>query len=279
MNAKTKCAALAAVVCGILAGAAGALAQGGEAPSPAVQPPTLDLSEPTTEDIDRILDRLDDLYRSKSSIAEVTLTVTKPRRKRTLTMKTWSLGKEKALIAIRSPAREKGIATLKVEKNLWNYMPRTSRTIRIPPSMMLGSWMGSDFTNDDLVRESSLRKDFYSRLIGRSEDPAGWRIELKAKEGTVGLWDRIEYILNPSATLPLQAKYYDRKGRLARVMDFTDVKQFGERKVPSRLVLTPIAKNGKPEKGRTTELLYKDIRFDVHVPESTFSLSRLERKR
>ena len=292
MNAKTKCSALATVACVILMGASQALAQDGESTPPAEETPILDPSEPevaeksivnpsklTAEDIDGILDRLDDLYRSKSSIAEVSLTVTKPRRKRTLTMKTWSLGKDKALIVIRAPAREKGVATLKVDKNLWNYMPRTSRTIRIPPSMMLGSWMGSDFTNDDLVRESSLRKDFYSRLIGKSEDPVGWRIELKAKEGTVGLWDRIEYILNSSATLPLQAKYYDRKGRLARVMDFTDVKQFGERKVPSRMVLTPIGKNGKPEKGCVTELLYKDIKFDANVPESTFSLSRLERGR
>jgi outer membrane lipoprotein-sorting protein len=271
--------ALAVVACVILTGTAGALARDGEAPPPAEDTPILDPSKLAAEDIDGILDRLDDLYRSKSSIAEVSLTVTKPRRKRTLTMKTWSLGKDKALIVIRAPAREKGVATLKVDKNLWNYLPRTSRTIRIPPSMMLGSWMGSDFTNDDLVRDSSLRKDFDSRLIGKSKDPVGWKIELQAKEGTVGLWDRIQYIITLDATLPLQAEYYDRKGRLARVMDFTDIKQFGKRKIPSRMVLTPIGKNGKPEKGRKTELLYKNIKFDANVPESTFSLSRLERGR
>lgn len=265
--------------CVMLMGASIALAQGSGDAAPSGKSPDLDQPRITEEYVETILDRLDDLYGSKSSIAEVSLTVTTPRRKRTLTMMIWSLGEEKALIVIQSPAREKGMATLKVEEDLWNYMPRTSRTIRIPPSMMLGSWMGSDFTNDDLVRESSLRKDFDSRLAGRSDDPAGWTIELKAKEGTVGLWDRIEYVVNDDATLPLRAKYYDRKGRLARVMDFTDVKQFGDRKVPSRLVLTPIAENGKPEKGRTTELLYKEIEFDADVPESTFSLSRLERKR
>ncbi len=106
-------------------------------------------------DVDAVVKYFEDLYRSDSSISVAKLTVTKPRRKRTLEMKIWTRGEEKALIVIRNPARERGTATLKVDKNLWNYLPRIKRTIRIPPSMMLASWMGSDFTNDGLVKESS----------------------------------------------------------------------------------------------------------------------------
>jgi outer membrane lipoprotein-sorting protein len=273
------CRITASAVCVLAVCGTSALAQEGEAEPGEDAPPIVDASKLTTADIDRILDRLDDLFRSASSIAEVELTVVKPRRTRTMSMKMWTLGEEKALIVIQSPAREKDTATLKVDKNLWNYLPRIGRTIRIPPSMMLGSWMGSDFTNDDLVRDSSLRKDFDARLLGKSAKPAGWAIELKAKEGTVGLWDRIEYVLNPSATLPLEAKYYDRKGRLSRVMQFTDVRQFGKRRIPSRMLLIPIDKTGNPEKGRQTQMLYKDIEFDADVPESTFNLSRLEQAR
>ena len=107
-----------------------------------------------------IIKHIDDMYRSRSSISRLKLIVTKLRNKRTLTMKTWTKGEEKVLVIIEAPPREKGTATLKIERNLWNYLPRIRRTIRIPPSMMLTSWMGSDFTNDDLVHEASFHKDY-----------------------------------------------------------------------------------------------------------------------
>jgi len=236
----------------------------------------LTLIDPETGELalERLLNWLDDLYRADSSVAEMTLTVTKPRRTRTMTMKAWTLGTEKALIVIEAPAREKGTATLKVGKNLWNYLPRIARTIRIPPSMMMSSWMGSDFTNDDLVRESSLLDDYEAEVVGRSDDPDGWLINLKAKEGTVGLWDRVEYVVSPDGRLPLLAKYYDRKGRLARTMTFSDVREFDGRRIPARLELTPVDKEGY-----TTVLVYDDLKFGVDLPESMFSLSQLERHR
>jgi outer membrane lipoprotein-sorting protein len=226
-----------------------------------------ELIDPETGELalDRLLDWLDDLYRADSSIAQMT---------RTLTMKAWTLGTEKALLVVEAPARDKGTATLKVGKNLWNYLPRIARTIRIPPSMMMSSWMGSDFTNDDLVRESSLLDDYEARVVGRSDDPEGWLIDLKAKEGTVGLWDRVEYVVSPDGRLPLQARYYDRKGRLARTMTFSDVREFDGRRVPARLELVPTDKED-----RKTVLVYDELEFNVELPESMFSLSQLERHR
>jgi outer membrane lipoprotein-sorting protein len=225
-------------------------------------------------DLDRLLKYLDDLYRAESSIATMSLTVTKPRNTRTLRMKAWSKGTDRALIVIESPARDKGTATLKIGKNLWNYLPRIARKIRIPPSMMLSSWMGSDFTNDDLVRESSFLDDFDGEVVGRSEDPEGWHVNLVAKEGVVGLWEKIEYVMSLDGKIPLQAKYYDRKGRLSRVMEFTDVRDFGGRRIPARLLLTPVDKEGNQ-----TEMVYEEMSFNVEVPERMFSLSELERKR
>jgi hypothetical protein len=194
-------------------------------------------------------------------------------------MRTWSKGTEKALIVIDAPPKFKGYATLKVEDNLWNYMPRIARTIRVPPSMMLGSWMGSDFTNDDLVRESSLLDDFEGRLIGRSKDPPGWLVELQAREGAVGVWQRIEYTVSPDGRTPLQAAYYDRKNRLARVMTFDEVRDFGERRVPAHMVLIPTDRDQAPLPDRRTELRYLEIEFDAEVGDEIFSLSNLERTR
>ena len=225
-------------------------------------------------DLDAVVKYFEDLYRSDCSISVAKLTVTKPRRKRTLEMKIWTQGEEKALIVIRNPARERGTATLKVDKNLWNYLPRIKRTIRIPPSMMLASWMGSDFTNDDLVKDSSYSKDYVYELVGPSEEPRGWLVRFTARPDIVGLWNRFELILTEDARVPIEAKYYDRKDRLARVMHWSDVKVFDGKRIPSRMTLTPADKEG-----HITEMVYLDIDFDVTVPDATFSLSNLEQRR
>ena len=244
-------------------------------------------------DIDAAVDYFENLYRSDSSISVAELIIKRPRNTRTLTMKAWTRGEEKALVVIQSPPREEGVATLRVGDNLWNYFPRIRRTIRIPPSMMQSAWMGSDFTNDDLVRETSYDEDYTYELVGRSEDPSGWLIRFKAKPDVVGLWNSIELIVSDDGKIPLEAKYYDRKDRLARTMLWSDVKEFDGRRIPARMTLLPRDKNeewreehpdkaaemAKGEYPYKTEMIYEDIDFDVDVPESTFSLSRLERKR
>ena len=225
-------------------------------------------------DLDAVVKYFEDMYRSESSISEVELKITKPRSKRTLGMKVWTKGEEKVLIVIQSPAREKGTATLRVEKNLWNYLPRIRRTIRIPPSMMLTSWMGTDFTNDDLVRESSYSEDYTYKFVGHSEKPEGWLINFDAKPEVVGLWKRFELVVSEDGRIPIQAKYFDRKDRHARTIYWSEVKDFDGHIIPSKMTLVP-----EDKQGHKTELVYSDIDFDVQVSENMFSLSELERKR
>lgn len=225
-------------------------------------------------DLDALVDHFEDLYQADSSTAEMELTITKPRRTRTMRMKAWSRGDEKTLIVVEAPAREKGTATLKVDKNLWNYLPRIKRTIRIPPSMMLSSWMGSDFTNDDLVRKSSFKEDYAYELVGPSQDPPGWIVRFVAKPGVVGLWQRFEVTMSEDGLVPLRAHYYDRKGRLSRTMHWDDVKDFNGRLIPAHLTMIPMDKEG-----HKTEMTYLSLDFDAEVPESMFSLSRLEQNR
>ncbi|MCH2108788.1 MAG: outer membrane lipoprotein-sorting protein [Polyangiaceae bacterium] len=219
-------------------------------------------------------ERMDKVYRAKTTIGRIEMTIVKPGRTRTMRMKIWTSGQEKSLIVLESPARDTGTATLKVDKNLWNYLPKISRTVRIPPSMMLGSWMGSDFTNDDLVKDASYANDFNASWAGPSTSPAGWIMRMTAKEGKVGLWKKIEMSVNEDATLPTQARYYDRRDRLARTMFFEDVKTLGGRKVPSVMRIVPSDKQDE-----YTQMKYIDMQFDAEVPASTFSLSRLKRGR
>jgi len=227
----------------------------------------------TPPDVQALLRRLDDLYRSKSSIARIEILATNPRATRSLRLKAWTRGEEQVLVVIEAPPREVGTATLRVGENLWNYLPRIARTIRVPPSMMLGSWMGTDFTNDDLVKESSLRKDFTTRVDRRSESPPGWWLALEVKPEVVGRWARIE-ILVSDEDLPVEERHFDRKGRLARTMRFDEVKLLGGRRVPSHIVLTPA-----DTEGQKTEMRYLEVQFDVPISDDTFSLSRLEQNR
>jgi outer membrane lipoprotein-sorting protein len=225
----------------------------------------------TRPDVEALLTHIDDLYRSTASIARMEILVVTPRTTRSLRLKAWTRGEDEALIVIEAPPREAGTATLRVGENLWNYLPRIARTIRVPPSMMLGSWMGTDFTNDDLVKESSLRKDFTSRIDRRSESPAGWWVTLEVKPGVVGRWSRIEMLVSDER-LPVEERHFDRKGRLARTMSFDDLRVLGGRRLPTHLVLTPT-----DQEGQRTEMRYLEAQFNAVIPDDTFSLARLER--
>jgi outer membrane lipoprotein-sorting protein len=224
-------------------------------------------------DVDALLARLDSLYRSSSSIARIEVLVVTPRSTRSPKMTAWSRGETESLVVIDAPAREEGTATLRVGDNLWNYLPRIARTIRVPPSMMLGAWMGTDFTNDDLVKASSLRKDYAARVDRRSTSPEGWWLTLDVKPGVVGRWSKIEVLVSDDA-LPIEERHYDRKGRIARTMKFDGVTSMDGRRIPAHLTLTPV-----DVEGQRTEMRYLDIKFDVTLPGDTFSLARLERGR
>jgi outer membrane lipoprotein-sorting protein len=224
--------------------------------------------------IETVIRVMDELYRSSSSVSRMEVTIEKGDKVRSMVMKAWTKGLDKALVVIEEPARDKGTATLKVDQNLWNYLPKIGRTVRIPPSMMLSSWMGSDFTNDDLVREASYQQDFDAAWGARSASPSGWTLVLTAKPGLVGLWKRLEMVLDDTGRLPLLARYYDRKDRLGRTMYFEEVRSHGGRQIPSVMRLVPA---DKPE--QSTRMRYLELQFDADVPDATFSLSRLERGR
>ena len=238
-----------------------------------MSPPHPRAAGPDQPDVAALLQHLDDLYRAKSSIARIQIDVTGARSTRSMRLRAWTRGEEEVLVLIEAPPREAGTATLRVGNNLWNYLPKIARTIRVPPAAMLGSWMGTDFTNDDLVKESSLRKDFVARIDRRSDAPAGWWLVLDVKPDVVGRWSRIELLVSDER-LPVQERHYDRKGRLARTMRFDDVKVLGGRRLPALVSLVPT-----DSAGQRTEMRYLDVQFNVPLPDDTFSLSRLEQIR
>lgn len=216
--------------------------------------------------------KLDELYRSSSSVATATMTVVTPDYERTLKIKSWSKGMDLTLIRILYPPKERGTATLKREGEMWNYLPKIQKTLRVPPSMMLSSWMGSDLTNDDLVRRTSWEKDYTSTL---SEDPKTQTALLTyvPKEGAPVTWSKVEGRFDLKSFLPEAIAFYDEKGRKVRVMEFSNVGPLGGRTVPRRITVTPLEED---KKGRKTTIQYDEATFEAGIAADFFNLARLK---
>lgn len=219
--------------------------------------------------------KLDELYRSSTSRGEMTMIVTTPHYTRTLKMKAWTRGMDDTLIRIVSPRKEKGTATLKKGNEMWNYLPKIRKTIRIPPSMMMGSWMGSDFTNDDLVRETSWEKDYFVSFA-KSPPPGLTGLVYRPKPEAPVTWSRVVGYFNTKSQLPTKMEYYDEKGRLVRVMTFDDIREIGGRTIPARMTLTPLSKD---KKGHSTVMIYHKMEFDIPLRDNLFSLTALRKDR
>jgi len=230
-------------------------------------------SSPAPPKVEEILKRVDELYRSRSSYAEIEMLVVTPHYRRRLRLQCWTKGQDRTFIRIVSPKKDRGIATLRIGKNMWNYFPRIKRVMKVPPSMMMGSWMGSDFTNDDLVKESTLLEDYVAKLLPSPPgEEAYYYIELRPKEQTVSLWGRIILVVRRADYLPVREEYYDEKGKKVRVLYFEEIKEMGGRVIPTVLRMVPLNKNG-----RYTVIRYLKAAFDEPIDEAIFSQHHLQR--
>jgi hypothetical protein len=225
------------------------------------------LSDPT-----EIVDCVDRIMRGDSSQGISTMEVVTENWDRAMEMQVWSLGTDHALVRILSPRKDAGTATLKAGTEIWNYLPRVDRTIKIPASLMSASWMGSHFTNDDLVKESRLIEDYEITLAyeGDRDGIDVWEFDLIPRPEAPVVWGRIAYQVRKSDTMPVWARYYDEDGELVRTMTFFDYRELGGRLVPAAMRVVP---EDKPDE--YTEFRYSDLEFDVELDEEFFSLRRL----
>lgn len=216
-----------------------------------------------------LLTQMDQLYQQDSAQARMSMHIVTPDFERTLTMDSWSLGLDYALVRVLEPVRDRGVSTLKRDDEMWNFLPRVNRTVRVSPSMMMGSWMGSDFTNDDLMRETSWVDEYDVRL---EEQGDLYVLHLIPREQTVTVWGAMEITLRQSDLLPVSQRYFDESGALMRVMEFSDIRDFGGVTLPATMTLRPV---NKP--GQITRITYEALSFDVDLDESFFSLQNLRR--
>ncbi len=222
-------------------------------------------------DLGVLLDKVDDVARGGSSHALITMAVKTDRYERTVQLEVWSEGSDKSLVVIREPAKEAGVATLMVGDQLWNYMPRVDRTVKLPAAMMSDGWMGSHVTNDDLVKSSRMADDYDAELRHQPDAThSTWMLSLTPKPEAPVVWGRLEVELTADE-LPLAIAYYDEDGRLERTMSWEDPRDFDGRRVPAVLLVKPA------DSTEYTRITYDSLAFDmVHDP-STFTLQALRR--
>jgi len=228
------------------------------------------------QDITEIIKKADEKFRGTSSQGEMTMIIQRPTWSREVSMKNWTLGNDYSMIYITAPAKEKGQVFLKRHNEMWNWVPSIERMIKIPPSMMMQSWMGSDFTNDDLVRESSLVKDYSQKLIGEEtiDGYACYKAELTPHPDAPVVWGKILMWVSKDDYYWLKAEYYDEDNKLVNTEILSDIKQMDDRKMPTRLEMIPA-----DEKGNKTILIFKNIKFNVNLNESFFSQQNMKRIR
>ncbi|MEN8141206.1 MAG: outer membrane lipoprotein-sorting protein [Thermodesulfobacteriota bacterium] len=220
------------------------------------------------EIITKVVDNLD----GKTAVLEFRMEVKTRRSKRTMTMESYSQGHDRSFVKILYPRKDAGITFLKVDKAMWQYVPRIEKVIKIPASMMLQSWMGSDFTNDDLVKESSLADDYESRLI--SEDERSHLLELIPRPEAPVVWGKIIMAVSRAHYLPEKVSYYDEEGGLVRELYYREVRKFGSHFYPSSWQMIPRT----PDKaGHETNITVIKATFDEPVDPAYFSKRALKR--
>ncbi len=222
-------------------------------------------------DVRTLLKKVDDLYRSEASYAEVQMMIVTPDWERTMEMVAWSKGTKKTFIRIVAPKKDRGIATLKVENEMWNFFPKIDKIIKIPSSMMMSSWMGSDFTNDDLVKEYRFSEDYDSSVEEQKEN---YLITLKPHENIPTIWGKIEVLMDKKTELPSESTYYDEKGKKIRVMYFKERKIIDNKNVPMVMELVSLNK-----KGNKTVIKYKSLTFTEDVPDKIFTQKNLQQRK
>jgi outer membrane lipoprotein-sorting protein len=221
-----------------------------------------------------IIRRADEKFNGeKSSLMVISMTIIRPTWQRTVEFKNWSLGKEYALTLITAPAKDVGQTFLKRGAEMWSWNPTISRLIKLPPSMMSQGWMGSDYTNDDILKESSVVNDYNHEIVG-NETIAGrdcYKIKMVAKENASIIWGHQLRWVDKNDYLVLKAELFDEDGVLVRTETGSDIKTMDGRVIQTKIELTPA-----DEPGNKTIIEIKEMKFNIAVQESFFSQQNMK---
>lgn len=220
-----------------------------------------------------VVNAIDDMHRGVSSHGVLEMQVKTKHWTRTMEMESWSRGEEYSLIRILAPKKEKGTATLKAKDDLFSYLAKTGRTIKIAGAMMGSSWMGSHLNNNDLVKASRVADDYDLTLKGKGtlEGVPHYVLLATAKRDAAVVWGKIEIFVREADLLPTREVFYDEDGTTIRSIEFLDYRTVGDRTIAGQMLIQPLDGSGE-----FTRMTFKKMDFDVDVPASLFTLQHLK---
>lgn len=229
-------------------------------------------------DVRALVDKANKALRGDSSHGKLTMTIENPEWKRSVDIEGWNKDRTLAFIVIRAPAKERGNTTLRRKTEMWLWLPKVERVIKVPPTMMHSSWQGSDFTYEDIVKADSVVKDYTHTLLSTKKEDGRtvYRIQGDPKPDAPVVWGKVISDVavydDNEEVVPLLEEDYSERGELIRTITLSDIRVLGGRRVPARLECVPAKK-----KGQRTILQYHKLEFDVPLEESFFSYSRLQK--
>ncbi|TVR78200.1 MAG: outer membrane lipoprotein-sorting protein [Saprospirales bacterium] len=232
------------------------------------------IASSSAQDAREILLNMEEVMRGDALYSEMTMTIVRPRFEREVSIRSWLKGRDFSMILITAPSRDRGTAFLMRKNNIWNYDPRIDRTTRMPSSMMSQSWMGSDFTNDDLVRDSDIVDDYEHRVL-RIEDYGGREchvIELIPRPESAIVWGKVKMWVATDTYIQMRMEQYDQRNELVNELLFEELRQFGDRELPSRITVVPAGKSN-----HKTVLEYHKMDFNAELSEDFFSQENMQR--
>ena len=225
------------------------------------------------EELKKVLSGVDKLWSSKKSEAEMTMTVKTAHYERALKLTLWAEGDTQALVKINAPAKEKGTMTLRLGHDIYNFLPKIDRTVKVSAAMRTSSWMGSHFSNDDLVGSCHLAKDYDATLVEANKHGKTtlWTVDLVPKSGTNLTWSKLRLVVEKERTIPISQTFYNERGSKTRTVIFSDVKELGGRQAPTKISVTPADLPGEH-----TDLVYVSLRHDIKLDPDFFNVDNLK---
>lgn len=225
------------------------------------------------QDARSIVKKADEKMRGTSMQAEITIKTIRPTWTREMQCKVWMKGSELSMILIDAPVKDKGIVFLKKKKEVWNWIPVLERNIKLPASMMTQSWMGTDFTNDDLVKESSVVDDYNHTIAGDTtiQNRDCYIVNMVPKPQTAVVWSKLVVCIDKKDFLELNSRFYDEDGQLINTMNSYDIKLMHDRIIPTRFEMIPADK-----KGHKTEMIYRKIQYNIPMDPNFFTVEKMK---
>ena len=225
------------------------------------------------QDATEIIEKAEEKMRGESSRSEMQMKIIRPSWERTISFETWSKGTEYSMTLVTAPAKEEGQTFLKRENELWQYDPTINRMIKLPPSMMSQGWMGSDFSNDDILKESSLSKDYDHKILTEKtiDGTDVYKIELLPKENAAVVWGKIIKWISKEEYLQLKSEYYDVDDYLIKTETASDIKTMDGRVIPTHFEIIPA-----DEEGNKTVMKIENTEFDIDIDNRFFSQQNMK---